>query len=114
MNYYSSTTTKPTKNGQEDVKFESNETHHIIRVAWDHYYRGTTDIKVTTPSLEIKASSFDGLNHYSLELKLSLNYDILSLDGAFYNGDDKAFRIHIPKKNMKLQKKETVSLPEQN
>lgn len=110
MNYYSSTTTKPADSRVDDIKLESNATHHIIIVPWEHCYEGTIDVKVTNSPFKIEANSYDGLNYHRMALTLNLNYEIVSLDGTFYDLYDEGFRIHIPKENMKRRKVETVSL----
>lgn len=110
MTYYSRTITEPAETPLVDAKFESNSTHHVVAVAWEHCNENTV-IKVTNSPLRIEASSYDGLNYHSLDFSLSLNYEIVTLTDAFYDLDDKGFRIHIPKANMKLRNVETVTLP---
>lgn len=110
MNYYSSTTTKPANSKVDDIKLESNATHHIMVVPWEHTYEDNVDVKVTNSPFKIEANSFDGLNYHSLALTLNLSYEIVSLKDSFFDLYEKGFRIHIPKENMKRRKVETVSL----
>lgn len=111
MHFYSKTVTEPVTNKVTDeIKFESNSSHHIMVIPWEHAYQ-ETDVKVTNSPFKIEASSFDGLNYHSLALTLNLNYEVVSLAGTFYDLYEKGFRIHIPKENMKRRKTETISLP---
>lgn len=109
MTYYSRTTTEPVQTPLVDAKFESNSTHHVVVVGWEHCNESIV-LKVTNSPLKVEVSSYDGLNYHSLEFSLSLNYEIRTLAGAFYDCDDKGFRIHIPKANMELRNVETVTL----
>jgi hypothetical protein len=111
MTYFSRTVTEPVTKKFDDARFESNKTHHIIVVNWEHCYKESITISVTNSPLKVAASSYDGINYHSLEFSLTLNYDILTLADSFYDFHDEGFRIHIPKEDMKLRKPETVSLP---
>ena len=111
MHFYSSeTVTKPADSRINDIKFESNATHHMMLVPWEHCYEDTIDVKVTNLPFKIEANSYDGLNYHRMTRALNLNYDIVSLDGTFYDLYDEGFCVHIPKENMKRRNVETVSL----
>lgn len=112
MHFYSSkTVTEPADVRVNDIKFESNATHHLMVVPWEHCNEDTIDVKVTNSPFKIEANSYDGLNYHRMSRTLNLNYDIISLDGIAYDLYDEGFRVHIPKENMKRRKVETVSLP---
>lgn len=111
MYYSSETVTEPKNNKASDIKFETNDTHHIMSIEWDHCYEENIDVKVTTNPLKIEASSFDGINHHKLSLTINLTHDILSLKNCFYDFYEEGFRIYVPKENMKRRVTETLSLP---
>ena len=111
MNYYSSTMTEEPVKEKIEVKFSSNGTHHVVLIPWEHCHKDNMTIKVTNSPFKVEAKSFDGMNHHGLEFSLTLNHDIVTLSGTFYDFDEKGFRIHIPKENMKLRKVETASIP---
>lgn len=110
MHFYSSkTVTEPADVRVNDIRFESNATHHLMVVPWEHCNEDTIDVKVTNSPFKIEANSYDGLNYHRMSRTLNLNYDIISLDGIAYDLYDEGFRVHIPKENMKRRKVETVS-----
>jgi hypothetical protein len=111
MYYSSETVTEPKNSKASDIKFETNNTHHIMSIDWEHCYEETIDVKVTTNPLKINANSYDGINYHKLSLTINLTHDILSLKDCFYDLNEKGFRIHIPKENMKRRVVETLSLP---